>query len=70
MVGDALLHILDSERVSYLQTYLLDYRYLSLFTSLALPVTEIYRLYRGRAVAENRVKELKYDFEMDAFNLS
>jgi IS4 transposase len=31
--------------------------------------TEIWRLYRGRANAENRIKELKYDFGFDSFNL-
>jgi len=46
------------------------YRYSALFTSLDLPAIEVWRLYRGRAVAENRIKELKYDFGMDAFNLS
>lgn len=30
---------------------------------------EIWRLYRGRANAEIRIKELKYDFGFDSFNL-
>jgi IS4 transposase len=30
---------------------------------------DIWRLYRGRANAENRIKELKYDFGFDSFNL-
>ena len=48
-----------------------SYRYSALFTSLeTLPAIEVWRIYRGRAVAENRIKELKYDFGMDAFNLS
>ncbi|MGH9949153.1 MAG: IS1380 family transposase [Pyrinomonadaceae bacterium] len=35
------------------------YRYTAYFTSLKLPPAEIWRLYRGRADAENRIKELK-----------
>ena len=31
--------------------------------------SEIWRLHRGRAEAENRIKELKYDFGFDSFNL-
>ena len=30
---------------------------------------EVWRLYRGRGDAENRIKELKYDFGFDSFNL-
>jgi hypothetical protein len=28
---------------------------------------EVWRLYRGRADCENRIKELKYDFGLDSF---
>lgn len=44
-----------------------QYRYSCLATNMALPPAEIWRLYRGRANAENRIKELKYDFGMDSF---
>jgi hypothetical protein len=30
---------------------------------------EVWRLYRGRGDAENRIKELKYDFAVDSFNV-
>ena len=38
-------------------------------TDLTLPAVEIWRLYRGRADCENRIKELKYDFAADRFCL-
>lgn len=46
-----------------------NYRYSAFVTNLDLPALEIWRMYRGRADAENRIKELKYDFAMDAFCL-
>lgn len=45
------------------------YRYSCYVTNLDLPATEIWRMYRGRADAENRIKELKYDFALDGFCL-
>jgi len=47
-----------------------DYRYSCFITNLNLPAATVWRLYRGRANAENRIKELKYDFGFDSFNLS
>jgi hypothetical protein len=44
------------------------YRYGAIATNLNLPALEIWRLYRGRANCENRIKELKYDFAADKFN--
>ena len=32
-------------------------------------MVEVWRTYRGRADCENRIKELKADFGLDAFNL-
>jgi hypothetical protein len=46
------------------------YRYSAYVTNLNLPAAEIWRLYRGRGDAENRIKELKYDFGFDSFNLN
>jgi hypothetical protein len=46
-----------------------QYRYSAYVTNMGLPATEIWRLYRGRADSENRIKELKYDFGLDSFNL-
>ena len=37
-------------------------------TDLRLSAIEIWRLYRGRANCENRIKELKYDFGAGSFN--
>jgi hypothetical protein len=46
-----------------------NYRYSAYVTNMSLAPAEIWRLYRGRANAENRIKELKYDFGFDSFNL-
>lgn len=46
-----------------------QYRYSAYVTSLKLAAVEVWRLYRGRGDAENRIKELKYDFGFDSFNL-
>ena len=46
-----------------------DYRYSAFVTNLTLPAAEIWRLYRGRAEIENRIKELAYDFGVKSFNL-
>ncbi len=46
------------------------YRYTAYFTSLTLPAIEVWRVYRNRADAENRIKELKYDFGFSSFNLN
>jgi hypothetical protein len=46
-----------------------NYRYSAYVTNLKFAPAEIWRLYRGRADAENRIKELKYDFGFDSFSL-
>lgn len=46
-----------------------DYRYSAYVTNMKLSASEIWRIYRGRGDAENRIKELKYDFGFDSFNL-
>lgn len=46
-----------------------NYRYSAYVTDMKLAPAEIWRLYRGRGDAENRIKELKYDFGFDSFNL-
>lgn len=45
------------------------YRFSALVTDLDLPAVTIWRTYRGRADGENRIKELKYDFAADNFNM-
>ena len=45
------------------------WRYSAYVTDLPLPAVEVWRTYRGRADAENRIKELKADFGLDAFNM-
>lgn len=46
-----------------------NYRYSAFITNIDLPAAEVWRIYRNRANAENRIKELKYDFGFDSFNL-
>ena len=46
-----------------------NFRYSAYVTNLKLAPAEVWRLYRGRGDAENRIKELKYDFGFDSFNL-
>ena len=45
------------------------YRYSILVTNLDLPAQQVWNLYKDRADAENRIKELKYDFGADNFCL-
>jgi hypothetical protein len=45
-----------------------NYRHSCYITDLALPPAEVWRLYRNRATAENRIKELKYDYAIDKIN--
>lgn len=45
------------------------WRYSALVTDLDLPASVIWRMYRGRADCENRIKELKYDFAAENFNM-
>ncbi len=47
-----------------------NYRYSAYVTNLKFSAAEVWRLYRGRADAENRIKELKYDFGFDSFTLN
>lgn len=49
--------------------YYRQYRYSAYITNLTLSAADIWRLYRGRGDAENRIKELKYDFGFDSFNM-
>ena len=46
-----------------------QWRYSALVTDLNLPALQIWRLYRGRADCENRIKEFKYDFAVGSLNL-
>ncbi len=45
------------------------WRYGAMLTDLSLPALEVWRLYRGRADCENRIKELKADFGLGSFCL-
>lgn len=46
------------------------YRYSLLVTNLTLPASQVWNLYRDRADAENRIKELKQDFGLNGFCLN
>lgn len=45
-----------------------NYRYSCFITNLNLSAKMAYDMYRNRADAENRIKELKYDFGFESFN--
>lgn len=46
-----------------------NYRYSCYVTNLDLPASSVWHIYNKRGDAENRIKELKYDFGFDSFNL-
>lgn len=46
-----------------------NYRYSAYFTNQQYAASEVWRTYRARADAENRIKELKNDFGANSFNL-
>jgi len=45
------------------------YRYHSFYTNQNLPASQIWEQYKGRGDCENRIKELKYDFALEGFNM-
>jgi len=51
------------------ESWYMQYRYSCVITSLNLPAEQVWNTYKQRADAENRIKELKYDFGFDSFNL-
>jgi len=46
-----------------------QYRYSTVITNLDLPSEQVWNIYKQRADSENRIKELKYDFGFDSFNM-
>ncbi len=46
-----------------------NFRYSCYITNMNLPAKAIYELYRGRADCENRIKEVKFDFAAEKFNV-
>ena len=49
--------------------YYEQYRYHGFYTNQTLPAKQIWEQYKGRGDCENRIKELKYDFALEGFNL-
>jgi hypothetical protein len=45
------------------------YRYVAFVTNLDIPPTTVWQLYNQRADAENRIKELKYEYGIEGFCL-
>ena len=43
------------------------YRYQAIFTDLAQPPEAVWRFYRKRAILENKIRELKWDYGIDGF---
>jgi len=48
---------------------MVDWEYHAIVTTLATRAVEVWRFYNGRGDCENRIKELKYDFNGDGFCL-
>ncbi|MFK7048541.1 transposase [Flavobacterium davisii] len=46
-----------------------NYRYSAYVTNVEYAATDVWRNYRQRGDAENRIKELKSDFGAESFNL-
>jgi len=46
-----------------------QYRYHTFYTNQSLPAVQIWQQYKGRGDCENRIKELKYDFALEGFNM-
>jgi DDE family transposase len=46
-----------------------NYRYSCYITNLDLSAHMVWKMYRGRADCENRIKEIKEDFGFDSFNM-
>ena len=46
-----------------------NYRYSAYMTNLEYSAVDVWRNYRARGNAENRIKELKQDFGAESFNL-
>jgi len=46
-----------------------QYRFHCFYTNQELPAQQIWEQYKGRGDCENRIKELKYDFALEGFNL-
>ncbi len=46
-----------------------NYRYSAYFTNQEISATDVWRSYRARGDAENRIKELKQDFGVNSFVL-
>jgi Transposase DDE domain group 1 len=49
--------------------YYEQYRYHIFYTNQLLPAAQIWEQYKGRGDCENRIKELKYDFALEGFNM-
>ena len=49
--------------------YYQQYRYHTFYSNQQLPATQIWEHYKGRDDCENRIKELKYDFALEGFNM-
>ena len=56
------LHLFEEEGIYN------NYRYSCFITNLDFSARIVYELYRNRADAENRIKEVKYDFGFESFN--
>ena len=49
--------------------YYQNHRFHCFITNQSLPAQQIWQQYKGRADAENRIQELKYDFALEGFSM-
>ncbi|MHB8603588.1 MAG: IS1380 family transposase [Nitrosotalea sp.] len=61
--GGKIIKLFDDE------VYYENYRYHAFVTNQDLPAQQIWNQYKGRGDAENRIKELKYDFAIAGFSM-
>ncbi len=61
--GGKIIRLFDED------AYYENYRYHAFVTNEILPAEQIWNQYKGRGDAENRIKELKYDFAIEGFNV-
>lgn len=54
-------------RLLLFEEQIYSYRYSLYVTNLDLPAEQIWEMYKQRGDAENRIKELKYDFALETF---
>ena len=61
---------INTELVLFEEQQYHTYRYSVYVTNIDLPAEQVWNMYKHRADAENRIKELKYDFGLATFSVN